>query len=273
MKLWLTMGVGAALGAGASVLLRALRPNAQREPTQDDGVLEDRGESVLDISERVQGRALIESLGRRGGMTPEQVQFLVFVARKESRFWPNVGRGDPDLRPEGLRRFDVDLREAAAAQKAYARNAELFADCGHDPSAYGFGSGGLFAFLPVYPLVHLRNTPLRCAHPYAVFDPAFSMAGAYSFARGLSRHPFFDGTVLELRAGWGALRSMQDPDFYAGRLPLWKKQLRELGIAESWLFAKAPAWPKRDLMDLYRSMGGRETSAFDPPFPSPPLVS
>ena len=259
MRLWASVGLGAAAGAGAALALRWLQPKGLWTPTEDDGVLEERGESPpeADTPSSAEGRALIERLGRQGGMTPEQVQFLVFVAAKESRFWPNVGRGDPKLRPPGLRTFWADLHEADAARKAYTRNAGLFADCGHPAEAYSFGSGGLFGFLPVYPLYHFRQTPLRCAHPYAVFDPPFSMAAAYSFARGLSRHPAFDGTVVELRAGWGSLARMQDPQSYAAKRPPWSVQLRELGIDAAWLDAPAPHWPKRDLMDLYHSMGGQ----------------
>jgi len=266
MKLWMTVGVGAAVGLGVSVLAHRLqRPALRWEPSEDDGVLEvERTRTVIEhpaaaeaSSSNPQGRALIERLGRRGGMTDAQVQFLVFVATKESRFRPNVGRGDPALEPPGLHNFLVDLHEADAARRAYERNAEMFEDCGHPPSAYSFGSGGLFAFLPTYPLFHLRKTPLRCAHPYEVFDPVFSMTAAYSFARGLSRHAFFDGTVVELRAGWGALANMKDPGIYERKLPEWREQLEALGIDAGWLFAPAPPWPKRDLMTLYSAMGGR----------------
>ena len=261
MRLWASVGLGAAAGAGAAVVLRWIRSSTPWVPTEDDGVLEARGETPwhgeTEPPPSPEGRALLEQLGHRGGMTPAQVQFLVFVASKESRFWPNVGRGDPALRPPGLRTFWADPGEANAARKAYLRNARVFADCGHDPAAYSFGSGGLFGFLPTYPLYHFRQTPLRCAHPYEVFDPPFAMAAAYSFARGLSRHPEFDGTVVELRAGWGALAWMKDPQSYADKLPGWRAQLRELGIDEAWLFEAAPTWPKRDLLGLYHAMGGR----------------
>ncbi len=270
MKLWMTVGAGAALGVGVSVLARRLQRGALlREPSEDDGVLEgdradleDEHSGMAGVSgPSSEGRALIERLGRRGRMTDTQIQFLVFVAAKESRFRPNVGRGDPALEPPGLHSFFADLDEAYAARRAYERNAEVFADCGHPPSAYSFGSGGLFAFLPTYPLFHLRKTPLRCAHPHEVFDPVFAMTAAYSFARGLSRHPFFDGTVVELRAGWGALANMKDPNIYARKTPGWREQLEALGIDAEWLYAAAPQWPKRDLMALYRDMGGRLVQA------------
>ena len=258
MSVWKSVGIGAAIGAGLSALLRALgRGETPWEPTEDDGVLEEREAAPAMSGGAVAGRKLVESLGQRAGMTPEQIQFLVFVAWGESKFFPNVGRGDPALRPPGLRKFYTLPTEAVAAQKAYARNARVFEDCGHEASAYGFGSGGLFAFLPTYPLFHLRGTPLRCAHPYEVFDAAFSMTAAYSFARSLTRHPAFDGTVVELRAGWGALRSMKDPNYYAGKLSHWRAQLKLLGIDEGWLFAPAPSFPKRDLLQLYHAMGGR----------------
>lgn len=266
MRLWAGIGLGAAAVVGTAAAVRWLRPKSPPwEPTEDEGVLEVREEPVVEVDadaraepwSRTEGRSLIERLGRQGGMTPEQVQFLVFVASKESGFRPNVGRGDPALRPPGLDTFVVDLDEADAARRAYARNARVFADCGHDPEAYCFGSAGLFGFLPTYPLYHFRRTPLRCAHPYEVFDAAFSMAAAYSFARGLSGHPAFDGTVVELRAGWGALARMKNPESYAHKLSEWQAQLRELGIEASWLFEAAPTWPRRDLMALYHAMGGR----------------
>lgn len=259
MRLWAALGLGATAGAGLAVALR-MRSRGRWEPTADDGVLEERSDppAVVEVDRpSAEGRALIEDMGRRAGMSDAQVQFLVFVASKESRFRPNVGRGDPNLEPPGLHTFLVDAREANAARRAFERNAKHFADCGHDPAAYSFGSGGLFAFLPTYPLYHLRKTPLRCAHPYEVFDAAFSMTAAYSFARGLSRNRYFDGSVAELRAGWGALAWMRDSPRMAERMPRWRAQLRGLGIDDSWLQAQAPAWPKRDLMALYRSMGGR----------------
>lgn len=260
MTIWKVLGIGAAVGAGITAMVQALGGSKESSPsaTEDNGVLEDRTGAPDDDGDDLyaEGRALIETLGRRGGMTEEQIRFLVFVARNESKFHPDVGRGDPALRPPGLREFYDDKSESLAAKAAYERNAAVFADCGHDPSDYYFGSGGLFAFLPTYPLYHLRKTPLRCASPYEVFDPAFSMTAAYSFARGITQHPAFDGTVLELRVGWGSLKRMQDPAAYAGRIPLYTKQLRQLGIDEGWLKAQAPQWPKRDLMALYRSMGG-----------------
>ena len=259
MKFWATLGLGAVAGAGVSMALRH-----QTAPSVDDGVLEARIDDGVETVATLEdppvnpaSRERIEALGAAAGMSPDQVQFLVFVAFKESRFRPNVGRGDPRLQPPGMHRFAVDLAEADAARRAYERNAKRLADCGHEPASYSFGSGGLFAFLPTYPLVHLRHTPLRCAHPYDVFDPAFSMTAAYSFARGLSRSRFFDGTVRALRAGWGSLANMKDPQRHADKLPRWRRHLRAVGVDESWLHEGAPAWPKRDLMTMYRAMDGR----------------
>jgi len=255
MSIWKVLGIGAAVGVGIGALVLA-SGSAEAAASEDNGVLEDRtdrdGGETFDAS----GRDLIEELGRRGGLTDEQIRFLVFVARNESQFNTLAGRGDPDLQPPGLTYFADDTSESRAAKRAFDRNRHIFEDCGHDESAYYFGSGGLFAFLPVYPLYHFRKTPLRCAHPYEVFDPAFAIAAAYSFARGISQHPYFDGTVVELRAGWGGLGKMKDANAYAGKLTRWRKQLRQLGIDERWLFAKAPQFPKRDLVELYRSMGG-----------------
>jgi len=63
--------------------------------------------------------------------------------------------------------------------------------------------------------------------------------------------------VAELRAGWGALANMKDPSIYERKLPEWREQLEALGIDAAWLYAPAPPWPERDLMALYRDMGGR----------------
>lgn len=261
MSLWKVLGIGAAVGVGIGALVRALGSSEGSQAlSEDNGYVEDRPDNDVADLERsgpnLEGLAALEALGRRGGMTAEQIRFLAFVARNESHFYPNVGRGDPELEPPGMRTFYEAKYESNNAKAAFDRNKHLFADCGHEETAYYFGSGGLFAFYPVYPLFHLRDTPLRCAHPYELFDPVFSMTAAYSFARGLSARSNFDGTVVGLRAGWGAPRTMHDPSAYEGKLPLWRKQLRQLGVDEGWLYAKAPEWPKRDLMELYRSMGG-----------------
>jgi len=113
MRLWASIGLGAAAGAGAAAVLRWVRSSTPWEPTEDDGVLEARGETPwrgeTEPPPSPEGRALLEQLGHRGGMTPAQVQFLVFVASKESRFWPadryEAGHGQPSFDKQFVRDY------------------------------------------------------------------------------------------------------------------------------------------------------------------------
>jgi len=207
------------------------------------------------------GAKLVRELGQRGGMTAGQIDFLTFVAYGESGLKPDVGLGDAALFPPGTRpntkaSQSLQVAEAYAARKAYDRNRGWLGSCPHPESAYAFGSGGLFAFLPVYALAQFKGTALECASPYSVFDPAFAMAAAYGFARGLTMRAGFLGTWESLRSGWGLPSAMDDLERIAKKSDKWKRQLNAVGLPASRLKAEAPAFPRRDLVELYQGMGG-----------------
>ncbi|MCG8590646.1 MAG: hypothetical protein MJE66_15250 [Proteobacteria bacterium] len=208
------------------------------------------------------GKKLVRDLAARGGLTERQTDFLVFVAYGESGLKPDVGLGNPALFPPGTRPNTrasqaAQEREAYAAAKAYAENLDTFEGCGHPASEYSFGSGGLFAFLPVYALDKFKGTPLVCASPFEVFDPPFAIAAAYGFARGLTQRSAYLGTVASLRSGWGLPKKIGDLERIERKGPKWRRQLRELGFPESMLDSEAPSFPRRDLVAMYRAMGGR----------------
>lgn len=208
------------------------------------------------------GLEMVRELADMAGMTKDQADFLAFVAYGESGLKPNVGLGDPALFPAGTEpntRASQALQhgEARAATKAYERNRGWLAGCGHPASQYGFGSGGLFAMLPTYALSQFRGSRLACASPFEVFDPAFSLAAAYGFARGLTQREGYLGTWASLRSGWGLPSKIGDRARIEKKSPKWRKHLRAIGLPETRLTSSAPAFPRRDLSEMYASMGGR----------------
>jgi len=208
-----------------------------------------------------EGLALVRELGTRAGMSREQIDFLSFVAYGESGLQPDRGLGIPSMFPPGTRPSTgasaaLQKAEARAARIAYERNAGWLSECGHPAEAYEFGSGGLFAFLPTYALAQFKGTSLACASPYEVFDPAFAMAAAYGFARGLTQRSGYLGTVASLRSGWGLPSAMDNLERIAKKSPKWRRHLRAVGLPEAWLQQKAPAFPARDLGAMYAAMKG-----------------
>lgn len=207
------------------------------------------------------GAQMVRDYCRAAGLNEEQTAFLVFVSLGESGWNTAVGLGDPELAPPEvtIRSTPESLAKAEAdgARRAYERNRATFADCDWPPESYQFGSGGLFAMLPTYALYHLRNTPLRCASPYEVFDPAFAITAAYQWLRSLTRRSDFEGTVASLRAGWWSPSLMDRPDKYARKVEKWRRQLTQIGLDPDWLDMDSPSFPARDAMTMYRSMGGR----------------
>lgn len=253
---WAVGGAAVAIGSGVGVVLAVLT-GRKKWQTEDFGGLDEREdddgrEAFEPSSER--GRGLIPSMIAQAGLPKDVGTFLNFVARGESGWVPNVGRGDPELVPDGVK-INLSVSEARAAKIAYERRSDTFAGCPHPPEDYQFGSGGLFAALPTYWLYHMRNTPLRCASPFEVFDPAFAITGAYSFARGVSQHPSFEGNVRSLRAGWGSLKRMVDRN-YDHKLAKWRSHARDLGLPESYIDGPTPRFPKLNLLELYHALGG-----------------
>lgn len=212
-----------------------------------------------DAPENERGRDLIPELCERAGIDGDIATLLNFIARGESGWNPRVGRGLAGFTPPDVKIYH-DPTEAHYSALAYRsvkrRHPSTLEGCRQPPEHYTWGSGGLFAALPVYWVHHFRSTPLRCESPLEVFDPPYAIAGAYSFARGIQRHSGYEGSVKSLRAGWGSLKRMSTRN-YARKLPKWRKHARAVGKPESYIDGPAPNLPRRDLYELYQAMGGR----------------
>ncbi len=248
MKAWQWLLASGAVVGGALVLGSG---DDRAEPDDDD---------ADPLPDSPKGRDLIPNLCEQAGVPEDIATLLNFVAVGESGWNPRVGFGLPDHTPAGVK-IRYGPTEAKFAARAYhsvkKRHPATLEGCTHPEAHYTFGSGGLFAALPVYWIHHLRSTPLRCASPFEVFDPAFAIAGAYSFARGIQRNGGYQGTVKSLRAGWGSLKRMQVPSRYAHKLPKWRKHAQRVGKPSSYIDGPAPTVPKRDLYELYKRLGGR----------------
>lgn len=183
--------------------------------------------------------AMLESLPM---LDDVQRKFLILVARGESGWNPLVGLGDPALFPPGTKpntkaSAAAQEGEARAARVAYDRHADYFAGCdAGERAAYSFGSGGWFGMLPANGLWQLRDTPLGCWPPRAVFEPARAITMAVAFARALQGWDGFQAnpTVGNLRAGWGLPTSM-GTNVAADRLAKYRRHARESGLPESFI--------------------------------------
>jgi len=211
-----------------------------------------------------EGLQAFRELAARGNLTADQTDFLAFVAYGESGLKSNVGLGDPSMFPTGTKpntRASKALQEgeARAARRAF-ENAGWLQECvdaaGVDPYSYQFGSGGYFAFIPTYAVAQFRNTTLECSDGFAVFDPAFAIAAAYGFARGLTQRSGYLGTYASLRSGWGYPAKIGDLERISRKAAKWRRHLAAVGLPESRLFADAPSFPARDLVQLYAMMRG-----------------
>lgn len=137
---------------------------------------------------------------------------------------------------------------------AYASNRGWLDACdtSYPETAYGFGSGGLFAMLPTYALAQYRGTGYECSSPYAVFHPAFAIPAAYSFARALTQRGGYLGTWESLRSGWGMPSQMDNLQRIAGKRDRWRRHLSNVGLSPSLLSKQAPSFPPRDLVAMMR---------------------
>ena len=234
--------------------------------TDTNGEGDSNGASKGGSPDRVssQGLKAFRELAARGNLTEEQTDFLAFVAYGESGLKSNVGLGDPSMFPEGTKpntRASKGLQEgeARAARRAF-ENAGWLQECvinaGVDPASYQFGSGGYFAFIPTYAVAQFRGSTLECSDGFSVFDPAFAIAAAYGFARGLTQRSGYLGTYGSLRSGWGFPAKIGDLERINRKSPKWRRHLAAVGLPESRLIANAPSFPPRDLVQMYAMMRG-----------------
>jgi hypothetical protein len=143
----------------------------------------------------------VESLLERAGMSRPWVRAVLTISWRESKWVSTAWNGDPG--------------ERAAALVGYDRYPERYACSGLPRSAYGFGSGGLYGFLPTTALAS-ADTP--CADPRkAVFDLAASTIAAVGWARYLVARGPADFSVAHVLAGWGLPSRLEDPQAVAAR--------------------------------------------------------
>jgi hypothetical protein len=171
--------------------------------------------------------AAVRGLAAEAGLPQEWGDFLALVAWRESKGNPNA-QNDSES-------------EAAAAEKAYRRNADRYESCGYGEEAYEY-SGGWFGMMPANGIAQLREE-LRCLPPSAVFEPRAALAMAVGFARGLMRWDRFDRapTWLNLRVMWGAPGKGGDTDYLAAARREFAKDAAAVGLSASWLDRRVSA--------------------------------
>lgn len=170
--------------------------------------------------------AAVREMAARAGLPDDWATFFALAAWRESKGNPNA-KNDSDS-------------EAAAAAKAYRRNADDFEACGYGEDAYEY-SGGWFGIMPANGLEQLPAS-LRCLPPSAVFDPVVALAMAVGFARGLMRWDQYEAepTWLNLRAMWGWPAMGGDAEYLEGRRPEYEEDAAEIGIPASWIDRRPP---------------------------------
>jgi hypothetical protein len=210
----------------------------------------------------------IRELGARAGLSATHVNFLLLVARGESGGNNLRGLGIPEMFPPGTiptqNAGAAGRNEARAAAAAYRQNRAQgrFDECGskYPDAAYGFGSGGWFAFLPSYALSQFpKGSGLRCLPPSAVFDPIASICMAIGFARGLQGYGGFQRvpTVLNLRGGWGRPGQMGSESRLNSIRAYYDKQARSIGLPAGFVDQRISRFPGIDLAALYYQLGGK----------------
>lgn len=169
----------------------------------------------------------VRALAAEAGLPSVWGDFFALVAWRESKGNPSSTNDSPS--------------EAEAARVAFERNRERFVGCGHPDSAYTFGSGGWFGFLPANALRQLGDAH-RCLPPSSVYEPRVAMPMAVGFARGLMR---WDGyqrvpTWLNLRAMWGSPVKGGDRAYLERARPEFREDAADVGLPASWLDGRPP---------------------------------
>ena len=175
----------------------------------------------------MQSMAAVRGLAAEAGLPDAWGDFFALVAWRESK--------------GNSQSVNDSTSEAEAAARAYDRNRDRYAGCGHPASAYTFGSGGWFGMLPANALAQLGDAH-RCLPPSSVFDPRASMAMAVGFARGLMRWKAYERmpTWLNLRAMWGWPAKGGDLSYLAKARRAFEEDAAAVGLAPSWLDGRPP---------------------------------
>ncbi len=142
--------------------------------------------------------------------------------------------------------------EVAASARAVAKRRDDMERIGLQPSAWVFGSKGLFQFLG--PFVAIKGSsqwmrlrfPIEISGPDMAWKPGIAVAAAYDFARGLA-HNVKNGpaTWAHLRAGWGSLAQMHDADRRNAVAEKMEARAARLGWPKGWIHEPISVPPKR----------------------------
>jgi len=172
----------------------------------------------------------VRGLAREAGLAEEWADFFAFVAWRESK-------GNPAAR-------NSSETEAEKAAESYDRNVHRLGECGHPRSAYVFGSGGWFGFLPAVGLTQL-GPEYRCLPPSSVFEPRVAVAMAVGFARGLMRWKRFQEvpTWLNLRLMWGSPSDGGDAEALRLARDKYEADSQDVGLDPEWLDEEPPPLP------------------------------
>ncbi|NVB40333.1 hypothetical protein G6O69_21005 [Pseudenhygromyxa sp. WMMC2535] len=207
----------------------------------------------------------------RAGVPRALWNFAAIQRYTESRNNPKAGLGRPELFPNWAEPRnaprDQQLHEAEAAEQAYDRNAQAYAESPFPRRMWVFGSGGAYGLLPANALAPWKDTDaLRRGRvtPYDVFNPWKSTIFFLEYVRRMIDKPSFqrlpaqDRNWLALKRGMASPSLVDDVGESNARSATSRrnatKAAQALGIPEDYLYETVPLdWP--------RYPGGRELIA------------
>lgn len=196
--------------------------------------------------------AEIRGLAEKIGAPPIWQDMFAMIAYGESRLHTNIARGvDLALPPDVA--INISEPDAKAAARSFEKNASWLAPC-WPAVAYSAWSGGWFQMFPASGLAAFKDDQdLRCTHPWALFDPPWSIIMAAWFARRLTQWKQWKGTVVSLRRGWGQPAKMGEiPD---AKREKWGRHCQSVGLAPSFLDKALPAWKPDPPRALFQRLG------------------
>lgn len=248
------------LGVGTILVLRSRAQAALGGATGGDDASRDRDPDVPvhaatgTFAERA---ANVRRLAFQVGAPPAWADMLALIARGESGGSPNrmlgIKLGAPTW-AQGGGSSAVEKNEAAAAKSVFESGRKQVSGCGWADNLYTFGSGGLYALLPMSGLKAFWTDPmLRCLHPWSIFDEKIATIMAAHFARRLQLRSGYKGTVWSLRRGWGIPGGMSSAP--EAKLAKWRGHAQDIGLPPSFLDTKLPPWKPIPARDMFNAIG------------------
>lgn len=249
------------LGLGTVLVLRA-RASAKGLGAANDHAGDDasRDRDVPEV-EPVGGTMFeraekVRQLAYQVGAPPAWANMFALIARGESGGnalrMLGIKLGSPTW-AEGGGSSAVEKTEAEAARAVFDSGKKHVAHCAWPVYDYSFGSGGLYAMLPMSGLKAFWGTPLECLHPWTVFDEKIATIMAAHFARRLQTRAGYQGTVWSLRRGWGVPGGMASAS--EKKLAKWRGHCQDIGLPPSFLDTKLPPWKPIPARDMFHAIG------------------